>query len=127
MPSKEALSKLKMSQPPPNGQENYQYLISVWEQEYMFTFKDFLRWYNNEDADPTESMQKMVDFYHKKRMAIEKLGCTLPNLANNCLQKSTKEVLSLHTERQGLAGKNMQRHRWWTIHCVYKESCCGRD
>ena len=56
----------------------------------MCTFKDFLRWYNNKNVVPMlEAMQKMVDFYHNKGIDMLKLGCTLPNLANICLQKST--------------------------------------
>ena len=56
----------------------------------MTTFQDFVRWYNNKDVVPTlEAMQKMMEFYHKKGIDILKLGCTLPNLANNCLHKST--------------------------------------
>ena len=56
--SKEALSKLKLEEPPATGQENYQYLASVWQQENISTFKDFLRWYNNKDVVPTlEAMQ----------------------------------------------------------------------
>ena len=65
--SKEALLKFKLSQPPPTGDENYEQLISVWQQENMCTFKDFLRWHNNEDVVPKlVTMQKMVDFYHSK-------------------------------------------------------------
>ena len=41
--STDALSILYLKQPPATGQENYQYLISVWQQENMRTFKDFLR------------------------------------------------------------------------------------
>ena len=56
----------------------------------MSSFKDFLRWYNNKDAVPTlEAMQKLIAFYHDKNIDMLKLGCTLPNLANNCLHKST--------------------------------------
>ena len=70
----------------------------------MRTFKDFLRWFNRNNVFPTlEAMQKMVDVYHNKGIDILKLGYTLPNLAN------------------------MYRHGWWTIHSIYKESCCGRD
>ena len=58
----------------------------------MTTFKDFLQWYNNKDVVPTlEAMQKMVQFYHQKEMDMLKLGCTLPNLANIFLRKSTNE------------------------------------
>ena len=56
----------------------------------MTVFKDFLQWYNNKDVVPTlEAMQKMIQFYHNKGIDMLKLGCTLPNLANICLHKST--------------------------------------
>ena len=65
--SEEALSKMKLSKPPPSGEENYQYLLDIWNHENMCTFKDFVRWYNNKDFVPTlEAMQKMLAFYHKK-------------------------------------------------------------
>ena len=56
----------------------------------MSSFKDFLRWYDNKDVVPTlEAMQKMIAFYHDKNIDMLELGCTLPNLANICLHKST--------------------------------------
>ena len=56
----------------------------------MTTFQDFARWYNNKDVVPTlDKMQKMMKFYHNKQIHMLKLGCTLPNLANICLNKST--------------------------------------
>ena len=58
--TEEAVSKMKLSIPPPSGQENYQYLLDIWNHENMCTFKDFLRWYNNKDVLPTpEAMQKL--------------------------------------------------------------------
>ena len=88
--TKQAVVKLKLSKPPPTGIENYQHLQQIWKQEQMSSFKDFLRWYNNEDVVPTlEAMQKMIAFYHDKHIDKLKLVCTLPNLANSCLHKST--------------------------------------
>ena len=43
-------------------------------------------------------MQKMLAFYHKKGIDMLKLGCTLPNLANNCLHKSTSTEFYPFTE-----------------------------
>ena len=87
--SKEALSKMKMEQPSGNGQGNYEYLTSEWQQEKMCTFKDFLRWCNKKDVVSTlEAMQKMVDFYHNIGIDVVKLGCNLPNPANICLHQS---------------------------------------
>ena len=54
-------------------------------------FSDFLKWYNNKDVVPTlKAMQKMIEFEHNKGIDLLKLGCTLPNLANICLHKSTE-------------------------------------
>ena len=56
----------------------------------MSSFKDFSRWNNNKDVVPTlKAMQKLIAFYHAKDIDKIKHGCTLPNLANNCLHKST--------------------------------------
>ena len=43
-------------------------------------------------------MQKMIAFYHDKDIDILKLGCTLPNLANICLHKSTDAKFYPFTE-----------------------------
>ena len=99
MKSKEAVSKLKLKKPPVTEQENYQHLTTVWQQKNMCEFKDFLRRYNNKGVvPPLEAMQKMVGFYHNKRNDMLKLGCTLPNLANICLHKSTTAKFCPFTE-----------------------------
>ena len=99
MKTEEALSKMKLSKPPLSGEGNKQYLLDIWNHENMCTFKDFLRWYNNKDVVPTlEPMQKMLAFYHKKGIDMLKLGCTLPNLANSCLHKSTSAKFYPFTE-----------------------------
>ena len=91
--------ELKLSKAPPTGIENYQYLQQIWKQEQMSSFKDFLRWYNNKDVVPTlEAIQKMMAFYHDKDIDMLKLGCTLPNLANIWLHKSTDAKFYPFTE-----------------------------
>ena len=85
----QALKKLQTV--PPSGLDNYNYLQETWKKNGMTVFKDFLKWYNNKDVVPTlEAMQKMIQFYHNKGIDMLNLGCTLPNLANICLHKSTK-------------------------------------
>ena len=65
----------------------------------MSSFKGFLRWYNNENAVPTlEAMQKMIAFLYDEDIDMLKLGCTLPNLPNNCLHKSTDAKFYTFTE-----------------------------
>ena len=90
---------MKLSKPPPSGEENYQYLLDIWNHENICTFKIYLRWYNNKDVVPTlEAMPKMLAFYHKKGIDMLKLGCTLPTLANICLRKSTSAKFYPFTE-----------------------------
>ena len=43
-------------------------------------------------------MQKMIEFYHNKGINMLNLGCTLPNLANICLHKSTDSKFYPFTE-----------------------------
>ena len=60
----------------------------------MSSFEDFLRWYNSKVVVPTsEAMQKMIALYNDKDIDMLKLGCTVPNLANICLHKSTDAKL----------------------------------
>ena len=88
--TEQAVAKLQMKRIPPNGSEKYSCLQSVWEINNMQYFSDFLKWYNNKDFVPTlDAMQKMIEFYQNKEMDMLELGCTLPNLANNSLHKST--------------------------------------
>ena len=56
----------------------------------MSIFTNFLQWYHNKNIDRTlEAMQKLIEFYHDKRIDMFKLSCTLPKLSNICLHKST--------------------------------------
>ena len=92
----------------------------------MSSFKQFLRSYNNKDVVATlEAMQKRIVFYHDKDIVIIKLGCTLPNLANTCLQKSTDAKFHPCTESdKDLLGKNSRRCCWWSIYRFYMQSTC---
>ena len=88
--TEEALYKMKIPEPPPSGEETYQYLLDIWNHLNMCTSKDFLRWYNNKEVVPSlAAMQKMLPSYHKKGFDMLKLGCKLLNMANICLHKST--------------------------------------
>ena len=61
--TEQALSKMKLSKPPPSGEENHQFLFDIWNDENMCTFKDFLRWYNNKHVVQTlEAMKKCLLF-----------------------------------------------------------------
>ena len=71
----------------PSRTDNYNYLKVVWVQEKLATFRDFVKWYNNNDFVPTlDAMQKMMDIYYNKGIDMLKLGGTLANLANICLK-----------------------------------------
>ena len=88
--TEQAVIKLKLSKPPPIGIENYHYLQQIWKLEQMRSFKDFLRWYNKKDVVPIlDAMQNKDCLLPRQNIDILKLGCTLPNVANICLHKST--------------------------------------
>ena len=56
-------------------------------------------WYNDKDVGPTiAAMQKLIEFYHQKEIHMFKLGCTLTDLANTCLHKSTDSKFYPFTE-----------------------------
>ena len=97
--TEKAVVKLKLLKPPPTEIENYQYLQQIWKQEQLISFKDLLRWYNNNDVVPTlEAMQEVIALYHENDIDMLKLGCTLPNLANICSHKSTDAKFYPFTE-----------------------------
>ena len=97
--TEQAVTKLRMDRIPPTKVVIYSYLQSVWENNNMQYFSDFLKWYNNKDVVPTlEAMQKIIDFYQNKGIDMLKRGCTLPNLANICLHKSTDSKFYPFTE-----------------------------
>ena len=92
--TQQAVGKLRMDKIPPTGAENYSCLQSVWENNNMQNFSDFLKWYNNKDVVPTlEALQKMIELYHNKQIGELKLGCALPNLVNDCLHKSIDSTI----------------------------------
>ena len=78
----ESLKNLRLKNVPPFGIDNYNYLKVAWEQEKMATFRDFVKWYNNNDVAPTlEAMQKNDGIlsqlgyrYVKTRMLTSELG-----------------------------------------------------
>ena len=65
----------------------------------MSSFKDFLRFNNNKDVVPTlETIQKKIAFYHGKDIDLMKLGFTIPNFGNICLQISRDAKFNPFTE-----------------------------
>ena len=65
----------------------------------MQCFSDFLKWYNNNEVNPTpEAMQKLVEFHHNKWIDMLKLGYTVTNLANIYLHKPTDSKFYHFTE-----------------------------
>ena len=77
---------MRLKKIPQNAKENYLELPKNWKREGMQTFRDFVRWYNNKEVEPTlEAMNKMISFYHSRQVDMLKLGYTFTNLANRFL------------------------------------------
>ena len=76
----------------------------------MSSFKDFLRGYNNKIVVPSlEAIQKIIVFYYDKNIDMLKFGCTLPNLTNISLHKSTHANFYPFTEGDKDLWKKMER------------------
>ena len=59
----ETAKKLKFTEIPLTGQNNYAYLQQTCSAEKMQTFRDFLRWFKRTDVVPTvEAMKKKIQF-----------------------------------------------------------------
>ena len=67
--TEQAVAKLRMDRIPPTVAENSSYLQSVWDNNNMQYFSIFLKWFYNKNIVPTlEAMQKMIEFYHNKKL-----------------------------------------------------------
>ena len=105
----QALAKLGLEKVPPTGAEVYAYLQTIWGNEHMQSFADFLKWYNNEDVVKTlETMQKVSEIYHDNGIDMLKLGFTLTKLAKICLHKSTDSRFYPFAETDEVLLKKMQ-------------------
>ena len=90
MTAEQAVAKTELSEALPSGIEKYDYLQEIWEQEYMSSFKYFLRWPKNKDDVPIlEARRKLIAFYNNKNKDMLKPGCTVLHLAKSCLHKPT--------------------------------------
>ena len=57
------------------------FCCSVWRNEGMITFKDYLVWYNNLDVEPfVEAIEKMFEFYQPRSLDLFKDGISVPGL-----------------------------------------------
>ena len=45
--TEQSVAKLRMEKKPPTGAENYSYLQTVWMNDNLQYFSDFLKWYDN--------------------------------------------------------------------------------
>ena len=104
------LKKLQIRSVPATGWENYKYLQEIWQKHGKTTFKDFLQWYNNKDVVPTlEAMQKIVQFYHQKKIDLLNFGCTFPNLANICLHKTLMKNSTHFAKKVRICARKLER------------------
>ena len=89
LPPREAFfSQLKGSN---ISDEDYSYCQTIWENNKMTTFQDFLMWYNNLDVKPfVEAVQKFQHFYFDKGIDVFKVAISVPGIARQLLFKTAK-------------------------------------
>ena len=56
--------------PPPTGQELYNSLLKIWNDNDMKTFRDFLIYYNNLDTKPCVQAVVLLQDYYRNNKAI---------------------------------------------------------
>ena len=87
---------------PKTGFENYTDLLSIWKEQKMKTFKDFLVYYNNKDVGPfVKAIENMQLFYIENQLDIFKNAISLPGVARRMLfdvAKNNGAVFSLFDE-----------------------------
>ena len=97
----------------------------------MKSCKDFLLWYKNKDVVPTlDAMEKLIEFYHQKEIDMLNLGCTLRNLANICLHKSTDSKFFPFTESDRDLLEKIREDMVdgpTLVPCLYMQSCGWRN
>lgn len=79
-----------------SGPDNYRELQSIWTRENMTTFRDFLKYYNNEDVRGfVVGVERMLAYYVAEGIDLFKDTISLPNLARQQLFKTTNAVFPL--------------------------------
>ena len=63
MPTEQAVTKLKISEPLPTATENYQYLEEKRKQEQVSSFEEFLRWFDKKDVVPAPKAKQKIDCF----------------------------------------------------------------
>ena len=58
---------------------------------------------------PLKQCKKTVQFYHQKEIDMLKLGCTFPNLANNCLHKSLMKNSTHFAKMVRICARKLER------------------
>ena len=93
--SQEFYSRLSNDNPIKTESE-YQALLTIWRDEHMETFKDYLIYYNNLDTAPFAiALQNFIDIYKNEGIDIFKDYITLPGVARRMLYESSKSNFSL--------------------------------
>ena len=118
---KQPVAKLRKDNVPPTGTKNYVYLQTVWENERMQRSAAFLKWWNKKDFFPKlKKIQKILEIHDEKRIYMLKLGCTLPNMANERLHKSTDSKTYPFTETDRTLFEKIRED---VIGCLHPQSC----
>lgn len=83
----EALNILRLKRPPKSSEdEMYSYLLQVWQEENMLSFRDFLMWYNNLDVVPfVEAIEAFKRYFLNDNIDVFKNCISIPGAARQML------------------------------------------
>lgn len=73
VPVSMALKTMNLKEKPRTGQENYQHLLKIWQDQGMRNMIDYLKYYNNLDVLPfCQAVSKMLRFYMTRNIDLFK-------------------------------------------------------
>ncbi|KAJ8314770.1 hypothetical protein KUTeg_006920 [Tegillarca granosa] len=72
--------------------EEYEFCQSIWKDQNMTCFRDFLIWYNNLDVAPfVTAVERLQKFYTQRGIDLFKTAMSAPGIARQMLFKIAKE------------------------------------
>lgn len=92
VPVSMALKTMNLKEKPRTGQENYQHLLKIWQDQGMRNMIDYLKYYNNLDVLPfCQAVSKMLRFYMTRNIDLFKTCISVPGVARELVFRSSAD------------------------------------
>ena len=89
---KDALLKMALEDEPRTGQQNYETMVKIWEDQGMTNLEQLLIWYNKQDVRPMISgLTKLREFYRAHGINLFKECCTVAGASRILLFRTARQ------------------------------------